>query len=64
MDDEYSLTPPGRCDDSLGLVVETGYLTLSPTVTIETTGSIVLQPLSVSDPWLVTDMRCIFSMTP
>lgn len=48
----------------LGLVVGSGCLTFSPTVTIETTESTVFERLSVSDPWGSRSVATTVTLTP
>ncbi|UTF55799.1 hypothetical protein [Natronosalvus rutilus] len=48
----------------LGLVVGSGCLTLSPTVTIETTESTVFEQLSVTEPWASKSVETTVTLTP
>lgn len=48
----------------LGLVAGSGCLTLSPTVTIETTESTVFERLSVNEPWASKSIATTVTLTP
>lgn len=47
----------------LGLVVGSGCLTLSPTVTMETTESTVFERLSVTEPWASRSVATTVTLT-
>ncbi len=48
----------------LGLVVGSGCLTLSPTVTIETTESTVFERFSATEPWASGSVETTVTLTP